>query len=511
MSVRVPWWQEAVVYQVYPRSFCDTTGDGVGDLPGVLAHLDHLVWLGVDAVWLSPICRSPMADNGYDVSAYDEVDPVFGTLDDLDRLVSEAHARGLKVLLDWVPNHTSVEHPWFTDHPDFYVWVDGTPDTPPNRWREAFHDGPAWAWDDDRRQWYLHLFLAEQADLDWSNPAVVEAMHATLRFWLDRGVDGFRMDVVHCIGKGSDLPELLPEQEVAPVVAIDVPHTHTLLQGIRRVLDEYGDTTSVGEVYLLDTAKVATYYGTPETPELHLSFNFPGLWAPWEPGAWRARIDEVEEHLGTPARWPTWVLSNHDVPRHRTRYGSEARARTAAVLLGTLRGTPFLYAGEELGLEDAVVPAERAVDPGGRDGCRAPLPWTPDEGHGWARAAPRSGEDWASGTRAWLPFPPDAAARSVAAQQADEDSMLWLYRRLLAARRASPALRTGTFTWQPAPPDVLAYERADGDDRRIVLVNMGSTLATVPLEGEWRVELATDGTSTPVALAGDAAVVLRPA
>jgi alpha-glucosidase len=495
----VPWWQEAVVYQVYPRSFCDSTGDGVGDLEGLRAHLDHLVWLGVDAVWLSPICRSPMADNGYDVSAYDDVDPLFGTLGDFDRLVAEAHGLGLRVLLDWVPNHTSIEHPWFADHPDYYVWVDGDPDVPPNRWRAAFGDGPAWTWDEGRRQWYLHLFLPEQPDLDWSNPEVVEAMHATLRFWLDRDVDGFRMDVVHCIGKGHDLPELPPDEEARPVVALDVPHTHTLLQGIRRVLDEYPDTTSVGEVYLMDTARVATYYGTPDAPELHLSFNFPGLWAPWDAATWRARIDEVEQHLDTPARWPTWVLSNHDVPRHRTRYGSEGRARAAAVLLATLRGTPFLYAGEELGLEDAEVPPERALDPGGRDGCRAPLPWTADDAHGWAGAEP------------WLPWPPEAGLRNVAAERADEGSVLWLYKRLLAARRASPALRHGTFAWLGSSADVLAYERLAGDDRRVVLVNQGAAPAAVPLDGDWHVELSSDGASTPTALAADAAVVLRPA
>ena len=500
MSDRTPpWWQEAVVYQVYPRSFCDASGDGVGDLRGLRDHLEHLVWLGVDAVWLSPICRSPMADNGYDVCAYDEVDPVFGTLADVDRLVADAHALGLKVLLDWVPNHTSIEHPWFTERPDFYVWVDGEPGSLPNGWRAAFRDEPAWTWHEGRRQWYLHLFLPEQPDLDWSNPAVVEAMHGTLRFWLDRGVDGFRMDVVHCIGKGHDLPELTPEEEASPVTALDVPFTHTLLQGIRAVLDEYGETTSVGEVYLLDTAKVATYYGSPEAPELHLSFNFPGLWAPWEATTWRTRIDEVEAYLGTSWRWPTWVLSNHDVPRHRTRYGSEARARAAAVLLTTLRGTPFLYAGEELGLEDAVVPPEQALDPGGRDGCRAPIPWTPATGHGWAGAAP------------WLPWPPDAAARSVAAQREDPASVLCLYRRLLAARRASPALRTGSFAWLASSPDVLAYERTAGADRRAVLVNQGSTPAAVPLAGEWVVEVASDGISTAEALAGDAAVLLRPA
>jgi len=439
-----------------------------------------------------------MADFGYDVSAYDDIDPLFGTLADLDALVGEAHAAGLRVLLDWVPNHTSTEHPWFTEHPDFYVWVNGVPDSPPNAWVEAFGDGPAWAWDEDRGQWYLHLFLPEQADLDWTNPAVVEAMHGTLRFWLDRGVDGFRMDVVHCIGKGHDLPDLSPEQEAKPVLAIDVPLTHALLRGIRGVLDEYG-AASVGEVYLLDTAKVATYYGTADAPELHLSFNFPGLWAPWEAAAWRNRVDEVEQHLAGPDLWPTWVLSNHDVPRHRSRYGSEARARAAAVLLVTLRGTPFLYAGEELGLEDAVVPPERAVDPGGRDGCRAPLPWTPDVGHGWA-----------GGAQAWLPWPPDAPARSVNAQRDDEGSTLWFYKRLLAVRRASSALRSGAFAWLPSPPGVLAYERSHGSDRRVVLVNQGATPAEVGLAGEWEVELASNGTSTPGDLAVDAALVLRP-
>jgi len=507
--VSPPWWQEGVIYQVYPRSFCDTTGDGVGDLNGLRAHLDHLVWLGVDAVWLSPIFRSPMADFGYDVSAYDEVDPVFGTLDDLDALVAEAHALGLKVLLDWIPNHTSIEHPWFTEHPEYYVWVDGEADTPPNGWLAALGGGPAWAWDEGRGQWYLHLFLAEQADLDWSNPAVVKAMHATLRFWLDRGVDGFRMDVVHCIGKGHDLPELTAEQEATPVLAVDVPFTHSLLRGIRSVLDEYPDVTSVGEVYLLDTAVVAAHYGVRDAPELHLSFNFPGLWAPWQAKVWRKRIDEVEQHLASPDRWPTWVLSNHDVPRHRTRYGSEQRARAAAMLLATLRGTPFVYAGEELGLEDAVVATERVVDPGGRDGCRAPLPWTSAPGHGWANGDP------------WLPWPPDAAAKSVTAQRAEEGSTLWLYKRLLAARRASPALRHGDFAWLASSPDVLAYTRtvpaASSDrsgsvgDRRVVLVNQGAVPAAVPLTGDWQVELASDGASTPAALAADAAVLLRPA
>jgi alpha-glucosidase len=496
-----PWWQTAVVYQIYPRSFCDASGDGVGDLAGLRRHLDHLVDLGVDALWLSPTFPSPMADFGYDVSAYDDVDPVFGSLADMDGLVEEAHARNLKVLLDWVPNHTSIEHPWFREHPDFYVWVDGEPSTPPNGWRAAFdRERPAWTWSEEREQWYLHLFLPEQPDLDWSNPDVEAAMHETLRFWLRRGIDGFRMDVVHLIGKGHDLPDLDDEQALGPVVHVDVPRTHDLLRRIRAVLDEHPGSTSVGEVYLLDTERVATYLGSADSPELHLSFNFPALWQRWGAAGWRRRIDDVEEHFAGADRWPTWVLSNHDVPRHRTRLGSEERARSAAVLLTTLRGTPFLFAGEELGLEDALVSPERVVDPGGRDGCRAPIPWTGGSGHGWA-----GGDD------AWLPWPPDAATRNVEAQEADPASMLHLYRRLLAARRGSPALRAGRFTWVDGQPDdLLVYERRSGDDVRRVAVNMGGSRLRLEVTG-WELEVAAwDGVLGPDGLAADGAVVLRP-
>jgi alpha-glucosidase len=513
MDAPVPWWKTAVFYQIYPRSFCDTDGDGVGDLEGIRRHLDHVRDLGVDAVWISPFFRSPMRDFGYDVSDYCDVDPLFGTLADFDRLLADCHERGLRVMIDWVPNHSSDLHPWFLasrssrEDPKraWYVWRDGSPDEPPNNWKAAFSDGrdPAWTWDEATSQWYLHAFLPQQPDLNWQHPEVVEAMHGTLRFWLDRGVDGFRMDVVHLIGKDPALPDLAAGEDL--VTATDEPHTHELLRGIRAVLDGYdGDRTSVGEVYLMDPERVATYYGADD--ELHLSFNFPPLWAPWDAEAWLAGIELVEQHFTPRDAWPTWVLSNHDVPRHRTRYGSEARARAAAVLLLTLRGTPFVYAGEELGLTDAEVPPEREVDPGGRDGCRAPIPWTAGEGHGWASPEP------------WLPWPPEAGTRNPEVAGADPTSVLALYRRLLAARRASPALQLGA--WRPLQragdgDGVLAYERVADDDRRVVVVSFVSEPRRVAVPGDWVVEVASDcageGVGYSGEVAGDQAVLLRPA
>ena len=498
------------MYQIYPRSFCDTDGDGVGDLEGVCRRLDHLEWLRVDAIWLSPFFPSPMKDFGYDVADYCGVDPCFGTLDDFDRLVEDAHARGIKVLIDWVPNHTSDQHPWFVEarssrespKRDWYIWVDGTPDRPPNNWIAAFTGESAWTWDDATEQWYLHLFLPEQPDLNWRNPAVVEAMHDTLRFWLDRGVDGFRMDVIHGIVKKDGFPELEdPTRAFADTERFDIPATHDALRAIRRLLDSYpGDRVSVGEVYILSTAIVATFYGDGDL--LHLAFNFPPLYAPWEEPAWRKRVRRVVEEFDPKRAWPTWVLSNHDNPRHRTRYGSEARARAAAVLLLTLRGTPFMYAGEELGLEDAVIPDDRIVDPGGRDGCRAPIPWDGSPAHGWASDDP------------WLPWPPEPERRNASALRDDPASMLHLYRRLLEARRASPALQLGDFVELTAPDGVFAYERRHGDDVRGVVVNFTGSEVAVHLEGSWRVEVATytgcEGTTFSGAVGPDAALVLSP-
>jgi alpha-glucosidase len=482
-----PWWQDAVVYQIYPRSFLDTTGDGIGDLPGIAARLDYLRWLGVDAVWTSPFFCSPMADFGYDISDYCDVDPVFGTLGDADRMVAEAHDAGIRVLLDWVPNHTSDEHPWFVESRssrsspkrEWYYWRDAPDGAFPNNWRAAF-GGPAWTYDEPTRQWYLHLFLPQQPDLNWGQREVVDAMHGVLRFWLDRGVDGFRIDVVHLIGKDPALPDQAVELGPVDRVGInDDPRTHPLLREIRRLVDSYpGDRVIVGEVNLHSTAAIRSYYGAGD--ELHMAFNFLPLTTPWTAAGWREVIAVVERDLGRDA-WPTWVLSNHDSSRHRTRLGgSEAVSRAAAVLLLTLRGTPFLFQGEELGLEDAVVAPERRVDPAGRDGCRAPIPWTGASAHGWATAD------------TWLPWPPHADVRNAEDERRDPRSILHLYRRLLAVRRASPALRRGDITLLDAPDDVLGYRRAAEGDERIVLVNFDKVAVDVPLDGRWELIASSD-------------------
>ena len=501
---RVPWWRDAVVYQIYPRSFLDTDGDGVGDLRGIERRLDHLSGLGVDAVWISPFYRSPMADFGYDVSDYCDVDPLFGTLADADRLITAAHQRGIRVLVDWVPNHTSDQHPWFREarasrsspKREWYHWRDGRGAGPPNNWRAAF-GGPAWTFDNPSGQWYLHLFLPQQPDLNWSNPEVVAAMHDVLRFWLDRGVDGFRIDVVNCIGKDPAFPD--QPAELGPVDRVGIqnePSTHELIRGFRRLVDSYpGERTTVGEVNLGDLPSIASFYGHGD--ELHMVFNFLPMHAPWTRAAWRDVIESIAQELPAGA-WPTWALSNHDARRIRTRLGSEDAARSAAVLLLTQRGTPFVYQGDELGLEDAVVPDARRVDPGGRDGCRAPLPWEPGPFHGWPTPSP------------WLPWPPDADARNAASERDDRASMLHLYRDLLALRRRSPALRRGSLHLRDAPDEVLAYERAWDGDRRLVLVNFGDREAEVPLEGSWAVDVASRPQPAPGVVPAHGAAVLAP-
>ncbi len=513
-SEGVPWWRDAVVYQIYPRSFADANGDGVGDLAGITAQLDYLADLGVDALWLSPIFTSPMRDFGYDVADYCGIDPVFGTDADFDALIAGVHERGMRLLLDWVPNHSSDQHPWFVasrssrDDPkrDWYVWKDRSADgSPPNNWRAMFKGVPAWTHDEATDQSYLHLFLAEQPDLNWANPDVEAAMHDTLRYWLDRGVDGFRADVVNLIGKGADVPDLPDPLWKFPLLATDRPLGHELLRRMRRLLDGYAhQPMMVGEVYLLRDGESASYVGTPDDPELHLSFDFRPLHAPWDPERLVAAIESMESDFAEP-RWPTFVLSNHDQVRHRSRYGSEARARSAAVLALTVRGTPFLYAGEELGLEDAVVPEDRIVDPDGRDGCRAPIPWTADgddeTGHGWP-------------TRPWLPFPANAATHAAAAQVGVAGSMHSLYRLLLRLRRERTVLRRGEMTMSPLAGSVFRFDRSHGADRVTVVVNLGDVAVAWPddlADGELLVSSDPSRTAPGGELAPAEAVVLGPA
>ncbi|HUQ62703.1 MAG TPA: alpha-amylase family glycosyl hydrolase [Acidimicrobiales bacterium] len=509
----MPWWQTSVLYQIYPRSFADSDGDGVGDLDGICTHLDYVSWLGVDGIWLSPIYRSPMADFGYDISDYCDVDPTFGDLAAFEKLLGDAHHHDLRLLLDWVPNHTSDRHPWFVDsrssrdsaHRNWYVWRDGRADgAPPNNWRATF-GGPAWTWDFHTEQWYLHLFLPEQPDLNWDNPDVVAAMQGVLRFWLDRGVDGFRADVIHLIGKDPALPDQPAELVDGGLVGVhDYPSTHELLRSIRSLLDSYPDDRAmIGEVNLSTAALLAPYYGARD--ELHLVFNFSLLYAPWQPKRWAELITEAETAFEPAEAWPVWVLSNHDTARLRTRYGgSEDRARVAAVVLLTLRGTPVLYAGEELGLEDGAVDEATRVDPGGRDGCRAPIPWTAAAPHGW------------EGQRPWLPWPPSPRTRNVEVFRRDENSILHLYRRLLGARRAAPALHKGAWRLLDAPAPVLAYERRDHEDVRITVANFGDEPVEVGNFGNaWRVDVASDrvrdGAPWDGRLGPDEALVLRPA
>jgi alpha-glucosidase len=408
-----------------------------------------------------------------------------------------------------VPNHTSGQHAWFRESRSsrespkraWYIWRDGRGDEPPTNWRAAF-GGPAWTWDEGSSQWYLHLFLPQQPDLDWRNPAVVAAQHDVLRFWIDRGVDGFRADVVHLIGKDEvlvDQPAHLADRDLVGVH--DNAYTHTLLRQIRTVLDAAGrDVAMVGEVNLASARHLRPYYG--DGDELHLVFDFGLLRAPWDAETWAAVIAEAEAELAATAAWPAWALGNHDTPRLRSRYGgSERRARAAAVVLLTLRGTPFLYAGDELGLLDAEVPPQRRVDPGGRDGCRAPIPWTASAGHGWPGAP-------------WLPWPPDPGDRSVARQREDPQSILQLHRRLLRLRRASPALHRGTWERLDAPDGVLAYERRWGRDRRRIAVNFCAAPTRVLARAEaerWRLELSsTDLDGWDGELPSECAVVLAP-
>jgi alpha-glucosidase len=490
------WWQRGAVYQVYPRSFADGNGDGVGDLPGLRAHLDHLSDLRVEAVWLSPVFPSPMADFGYDVADFCDVDPVFGTLADLDGLIADCHGRGIRVVLDWVPNHTSDQHPWFVasrsdradPRRDWYVWRDGSADGgPPNDWQSDFGAvGPAWTFDQGTGQWYLHSYTPAQPDLNWENPEVEAAMHDVIRFWLGRGVDGLRIDALQRLAKD---PLLRSNAGSARRHDQDWTTAHDRLRAIRRVVDEYPDRMIVGEVYLLDLQRVAAYLSGGD--QLHLAHNFVFVHLPWDADAVRSVVQDFET-LAEPDAWPAWFLGNHDHSRIATRYddggSGPARARAAALLLTALRGTPFLYQGDELGLPDAEIPPDRVVDVDGRDPERAPLPWRPP-----SVAGPGAG--FTTGTP-WLPVVQDAEFLCVERQAADPRSTLSLVRRLGALRAASPALQSGRQRMLDAGPGVLAWLRTTSTEHLLAAVNFTTEPRRLPEDalptGEWSLIVSTD-------------------
>ncbi|MDQ2671018.1 MAG: alpha-amylase family glycosyl hydrolase [Gemmatimonadota bacterium] len=521
------WWQRGIIYQVYPRSFQDSNGDGVGDLRGITARLDYLVWLGIDAVWISPIYPSPMADFGYDVSDYTGIHPLFGTLEDFDRLIEAAHARGLRVILDFVPNHTSVEHPWFvasrssrtSPKRDWYIWADPAPDGgPPTNWESVF-GGSAWELDATTGQYYYHAYLREQPDLNWRNPAVRDAMHDVLRFWLRRGVDGFRVDVIWHLIKDAELRDNPPNPDYCDgmpsyrrclaTYTTDRPEVHELIAGMRRVIDEWPDRVMIGEIYL-PIQRLVLYYGT-DGLGAHLPFNFQLIELPWDAETIGEAVASYECAL-PPYGWPNWVLGNHDKHRVATRVGP-AQAPVAAMLLLTLRGTPTIYYGDELGTQDVAIPPELVQDPWernvpglglGRDPVRTPMQWDATQYAGFSTAAP------------WLPLAPDFATRNVEVQRADPDSVLSLYRRLIELRRSEPALLSGEWRLLHAGDGVLAYERR-GTDRFAVLLNLRSDDGSVELPpyAEGRVAVATnrvregEPVSGRVVLRGNEGLVVR--
>jgi alpha-glucosidase len=490
-----PWWRSAVIYQIYPRSFTDSDGDGVGDLPGIRSRLPYLRDLGVDAVWISPFYPSPMADAGYDVSDYRDVEPIFGTLADADALLADAHELGIRVIIDLVPNHTSDEHEWFraalatapgSRESARYIFRRGRGEhgeIPPNDWISVF-GGPAWTRVSDG-QWYLHLFDPKQPDLDWTNPEVVAEFESILRFWLDRGVDGFRIDVAHGLAKDPEMPDLEGNWATAGPAVEGHPHwdrdeVHEVYRGWRRVTDGYpGDRVFVGEVWVQTPDRLARYL---RSDELHTAFNFTYLLAAWDAKSLHTAIDDSIDALGDVGAPATWVLSNHDVVRHVTRYGGGAagtrRARAATLLTLALPGGAYVYQGEELGLPEVTdLPAEVRQDPafartagedGLRDGCRVPIPWSGD--------APPFGFG-PGGGQPWLPQPADWAALTVERQQADPASMLALYRAALELRRDRAELGDGTMTWVDTEGDLLAFRRDPGF---VCVVNVGGEPAAPP-------------------------------
>ncbi|MDR7191479.1 alpha-glucosidase family protein [Luteimonas terrae] len=497
-----PWWRGAVIYQIYPRSFMDSDGDGIGDLPGIIAKLPYVAGLGVDAIWVSPFFRSPMHDYGYDIADQCDVDPMFGTLDDFDTLLATAHGLGLKVMIDQVFSHTSNAHAWFLesrasrDNPkaDWYVWADARADgTAPNNWLSIF-GGPAWRWEPRRGQYYLHNFLSSQPDLNFHNPEVQQATLDYVRFWLDRGVDGFRLDSINFCFHDAQLRDNPPKPEALRLgrgFAPDNPYAFQyhhfnntqpenigFIERLRALMDGYGDVAALGEISSEDSLATTAEYTS--AGRLHMGYSFELLVEDFSAGYIRGTVERLDAAMTE--GWPCWAISNHDVVRAVTRWGGAdadaAFARQMVALVCTLRGSVCLYQGEELGLPEADVPFESLRDPygitfwpnfKGRDGCRTPMPWTAEADAGFSTGTP------------WLPIADAHRPLSVATQDADPQSVLAGARRFLQWRRTQPALVTGAQVFLDAPEPILAFVRGDGDARVLVVFNLSADTVAWPL------------------------------
>jgi alpha-glucosidase len=487
------WWQRAVVYEVAPISFQDSNGDGKGDLPGLIDRLDYLEWLGVDALWLTPIYRSPMLDLGYDIADFCDVDPLFGTLADFDRLVEQLHARGIRLILDFVPNHSSDQHPWFIESRssrssakrDWYVWADPGPDGgPPNNWLSRF-GGSAWEWDEKTEQYYYHAFLVEQPDLNWRNPELRGAMAEVLRFWLGRGVDGFRVDASAVLAEDDLLrddppdpdsgPDTPPPQRLKRIFTDDRRESMSYLEEIRRIVDEFPERVLAGEVQG-KTDRIGHFYGE-ETPRFHLPLNFVLLDSPWDALSLQANIDAYLNAIPE-SGWPDWVIGGHDKKRIASKIG-QAQARILAMLMLTLKGTPFLFAGDELGMEQVEIPAARIQDPFeklvpgfdlNRDPQRAPMRWDDTPCGGFTSGTP------------WLPLGEDIGERNVERLKNDSRSLLSLYRQLIALRRRESVLVAGEYRPIRTVNDILTYKRIGADAEILIALNT----AGEPRQLQWQ-------------------------
>ncbi len=479
------WWRHGIFYQIYPRSFQDSNADGVGDIKGIIDRLPYLQALGVDAIWLSPIFPSPMADFGYDIADYTGVDPLFGTMDDFDVLVKAAHAAGLKVILDLVPNHTSDRHPWFVEsrrsrddaRRDWYIWREPAADGgPPNNWMSEF-GGSAWQYDAATRQYYYHAFLAQQPDLNWRNPAVRHVIHDVMRFWLRKGVDGFRVDVIWHLIKDREFRDnppnpnfregRPPREKILPLHSTDQPEIHDVIAEMRRVIDEFDSRVLIGEIYL-PLERLVAYYGR-DLSGAHLPFNFALLSAPWHARAIEKIIFEYEQVLPAGA-WPNWVLGNHDRSRVASRVGQD-QARIAAMLLLTLRGTPTLYYGDEIGMHQVAIAPDQVRDPFeknvpgigvGRDGCRTPMQWNAMPYAGFSTSPP------------WLPVADDFVHENVVNLEADSRSILSLYKALIDLRKKLPQLMSGAYVPMAAEGNLLLYCRESDARAAMVALNLGA-------------------------------------